>query len=750
MPVRLSAPPPVPAVSVKTLREMKVQATFTKYGVTVDASAFCRGTVKIHKEQLEAACEAFTIYKTREQLYAVLIGQMQSGKTGAFHALIRLMFLSGLIEHAYLLCGSNETVLYKQAKDDAKLYNNAYYISGRLVVCFRQDFDTLTMKTSNALIVIDESHLDQTRNQLLDKLLQRHNIVLSGTNRVMEANNTYIASVSATPFSEYSDVVYNVGHMDTEGAKKAIVRIKPGAKYRGVKYFLDNGLVRSTTEFKLQKDGDPARFFNWLRERGNKYALMRVQTKKKTFDVKGIIQTQAPSYGIKVLNFTADKEEIKLDALAIAPTQPTIVLLAGRLRCGKVVPKEHISCVWEGAMAARTDSILQSLLGRMCGNYDHDVPLEQMPVVFLPHTTLVKRNYIRDATSEPIKINELDRYVLGFELDSVDKGNILPTMFMNAACEGSRVSSSHSRTPALPLRYSPESLFNAADLPEFYRRNTRLTKQRLFNFLEAAVSEPESDVLKQIKDDFASSPNYTDAQKAEVATFLSQPAIRGCDIAPRWVDEQSKKSQQTWRQNLHRSIEVGRMLTIHALEGKNEDGSPHRPVLGLIYDKETDKVFVQFQLENESATPLAKRVTRTTGLEIFAKTMVDSEAEPLRGDGSIQSDLPLAVRTDPAAWEAALDELVARYIRSSAGGPIHDYNTISGPLAFSRTAYGWTGHFARPGKRLNIPSSMKDIHTRIGEKYNVEIKVAYNEETVSATRLSTEYFYAASVVWIKK
>ncbi len=748
MPVRLSAPPPVPAVSLKTLVWRRtVLDTFAKYGVTVDAKEFCRGTATIHKEQLEAACEAFTVFKTREQLYAVLIGQMQSGKTGAFHALIRLMFLSGLIEHAYLLCGSNETVLYNQARGDSKRYNNAYYTSGRLVVRFRQDFDKLTMKTSNALIVIDESHIDQTRNLLLDKMLQRHNIVLSGTNRVMEANNTYIASVSATPFSEYSDVVYNVGHMDTEGAKKAIIRIKPGQGYRGVKYFLDNGLVRSTSDFNLQRD--IAAFFNMLRECGNKYALMRLQTKKKSSDVKTLIQTRAPSYGIKVLNFMSGKEEIKLDALENAPTQPTIVLLAGRLRCGKVVPKAHISCVWEGAMSAKTDTILQSLLGRMCGYYE-DTPLEQMPVVFLPHTTLVKRKYIRDATSEPIKINELERYVLGFELDSLDKGNIMPTMFMNAACEGSRVSSSHSRTPALPLRYSPESLFNAADLPEFYRRNTRLTKQRLFNFLEAAVSEPESDVLKQIKDDFASSPNYTDAQKAEVATFLSQPAIRGCDIAPRWVDEQSKKSQQTWCQNLHRSIEVGRMLTIHALEGKNEDGSPHRPVLGLIYDKETDKVFVQFQLENESATPLAKRVTRTTGLEIFAKTMVDSEAEPLRGDGSIQSDLPLAVRTDPAAWEAALDELVARYVRSSAGGPIHDYNTISGPLVFSRAAYGWTGHFALPGKRLNIPSSMKDIHTRIGEKYNVEIKVAYNEETVSATRLSTEYFYAASVVWIKK
>ncbi len=686
---------------------------------------FCR---RFYENQAAAARVIFNTFKSREQLYAVLIGQMQSGKTGAFHALIRLMFLSKLIDRAYILCGSNEVDLYKQAKADAIDYS----APDALQVVFRQDFHKLTMNTSNALIVIDESHLDQTRNQQLDRLLERHNIVLSGTNRVMEANNTYILSVSATPFSEYSDVVHNVGHMDTEGTKKKIVRLQPGPNYRGVKYFLENGLIRPTTAFNLKEN--PAEFFRWLREKGNKYALMRVQD-TKGFATKTMIRTLDTAWGIKVLNFMSGKEDIKLSALANAPLQPTIVLLAGRLRCGKVVPKEHISCVWEGSKVANTDTILQGLLGRMCGNYE-DTPLGEMPVVFLPPSTLKQRRYTRDSKSEPIMVNELERYVLGFGYGEEDEGAIMPTMFMNAACEGSRVSSSHSRHPALPLLYNANTIMTPALL------SPGTPKNAVFDFLRDSVPA----LAARLKEDFTRSPNYTDAQKGEVVEFLSQPAFQGCDIAPRWINE---TTQAGWRNQLHRSVEGGRMLTSHALEGK-KDGAAHRPVIGLIYDSETSQIFVQFQLKSESATPLCKRVNLTTGLELFAKPMLDSEAELPKGDGFIHSDLPLTVRTDPAAWEAALEELICRYLHSAAGGPIYDYNTISGPLAFSREAYGYTGHFHHPGGRLNVPPTMKEIHTRLGQKYNVEIKVAYNTETKRVTDNSPHQFYAASVVWVRK
>ncbi len=718
-----------PVTPPSTRYRLAMKLLSTKYSLPQECFGdFCR---RFYENQAAAARTIFTTFKTREQLYTILIGQMQSGKTGAFHALIRLMFLSKLIDRTYILCGSNEVELYKQAKLDALAYNSEYYVSGALQVIFRQDFHKLTMNTSNALIVIDESHLDQTRNQQLDRLLERHNIVLSGTNRVMEANNTYILSVSATPFSEYSDVVHNVGHMDTEGTKKKVVRLEPSSIYRGVKYFLENGLIRPTTAFNLKEN--PAAFFRWLREKGNKYALMRVQD-TKGFATKTMIRTLDTAWGIKVLNFMSGKEDIKLSALANAPLQPTIVLLAGRLRCGKVVPKEHISCVWEGSKAANTDTILQGLLGRMCGNYNN-TPLGDMPVVFLPPSTLKQRRYIRDCKSEPIMVNELERYVLGFGYGEEDEGAIMPTLFMNAACDGSRTSSSHSRYPTLPLLYNADTIMTPALL------SPGTPKNAVFDFLRDSVPT----LAARLTEDFMRSPNYTDSQKREVEEFLSQPVL-SCDIAPRWIDQ---TTQAGWRNQLHRSVEVGRMLTSHALEGK-KDGAPHRPVLGLVYDDHSRKVFIQFQLKSESATPLCKRVNLTTGREVFAKPMLDSEAELPKGDGFIQSDLPLTVRTDPAAWEAALEELITRYLRSAAGGPIHDYNTISGPLAFSREAYGWAGHFAHPGGRLNVPPCMKDIHARLGQKYNVEIKVAYNSETKLATDTSTEHFYAASVVWVCK
>jgi hypothetical protein len=48
---------------------------------------------------------------------------------------------------------------------------------------------------------------------------------------------------------------------------------------------------------------------------------------------------------------------------------------------GKVVPKQHIAFVFEEAKASKTDSILQSFLGRMCG---HGPFSEDMPLIFVP------------------------------------------------------------------------------------------------------------------------------------------------------------------------------------------------------------------------------------------------------------------------------------------------------------------------------------------------------------------------------
>ena len=63
-----------------------------------------------------------------------------------------------------------------------------------------------------------------------------------------------------------------------------------------------------------------------------------------------------------------NKGELKsLKDLATPPEVNTIVIIKELCRMGTVVPKQHISFVMETSTNPRTDTVLQGLLGRMCG-----------------------------------------------------------------------------------------------------------------------------------------------------------------------------------------------------------------------------------------------------------------------------------------------------------------------------------------------------------------------------------------------
>ena len=127
-----------------------------------------------YSEQISAATSIRTVFLKKELRYAMLIARCQAGKTGAFQELIRLMLANGDINRAYILCGSSETELRDQAREDTEKANPVAYARGDVKVLFRQDFKGADMDITRALIVVDESHLDQTQNQELDQFLARH------------------------------------------------------------------------------------------------------------------------------------------------------------------------------------------------------------------------------------------------------------------------------------------------------------------------------------------------------------------------------------------------------------------------------------------------------------------------------------------------------------------------------------------------------------------------------------------------
>jgi hypothetical protein len=90
-------------------------------------------------QQSTAATNIRNAFRQRRVRYAVLDAECQSGKTGAYHALIRRMRSHGDIQRAYILCGANDTTLRTQANCDARNENPDDFATGRLQVIFRQD-----------------------------------------------------------------------------------------------------------------------------------------------------------------------------------------------------------------------------------------------------------------------------------------------------------------------------------------------------------------------------------------------------------------------------------------------------------------------------------------------------------------------------------------------------------------------------------------------------------------------------------
>jgi hypothetical protein len=143
-------------------------------------------------------------------------------------------------------------------------------------------------------------------------------------------------------------------------------------------------------------------FGDLIGERGNKWSLVRLPPSKRGDEERKAIETICRTRGYKLVSYTSDatsvavtrkeqenlqKKGIHVPCLEDAPDVPTVVIIAGRLRAGKVVPKTHIHFIWEGADKSKTDALVQGLPGRMCGYEFGDVK----PYIFVPLSSLERK-----------------------------------------------------------------------------------------------------------------------------------------------------------------------------------------------------------------------------------------------------------------------------------------------------------------------------------------------------------------------
>ncbi len=409
----------------------------------------------VSEEQQHHGQNIVNVFAAGSIRHALLWADVQAGKTGTYHHVIRRMLKRRIVKRVYILCGSSEITLKKQAMADLLKYNGD--MAGQITVLFRTEFKKGVMDVKDALIVVDESHLDQTINQQMDKFLVGHGLYLDGTTPKMAEDNTFVLTVDATPYSEYAAWFHK------KCKPKHIEMFTPSNKYYGIKRYLEDGHIRETFDFNTPSgllqmetlmDRFPSKYLMFRIEgRGNvaKSDVLRALCRRKKFNFLEYTEAKDEIAITRAEQVEAAAAGKVIPCMEDAPEKTTLILVKGRLRAGKVVPKAHVGFVWENARSAKTDSIVQGLLGRMCGYLLADGETncykvgDVKPLIFLPKMILEKQ------VDTVIPLSELDRHI------ARDAG-ILPKRATNLK-KGRTTSAADNDRTQVPIVFIPREMF---------------------------------------------------------------------------------------------------------------------------------------------------------------------------------------------------------------------------------------------------------------------------------------------------
>jgi hypothetical protein len=197
--------------------------------------------------------------------WVVLFAQMQSGKTGTYLFTACDIIRKKIKQKIIIISGNVEIELKQQLKDDLERFINEAYpafledneilsrdeyfqdlhsvLTDSIKIYWGAELDTRIEVERDCLIIMDESHAAQNKGMRPDKWLRRQGICASGDFTKLNQRNNCFLSVSATPFSEISDIVHRNQY-------KTLVSLKVGEDYVGIETKNMNGSIRSFSNFK--------------------------------------------------------------------------------------------------------------------------------------------------------------------------------------------------------------------------------------------------------------------------------------------------------------------------------------------------------------------------------------------------------------------------------------------------------------------------------------------------------------------
>lgn len=354
----------------------------------------------IHENQKtcgDAICKAFIEEK---HSHVLLLAQMQMGKSGTYWDVIFRMLMNPdlSIDNVLLISGNREIELREQVIKDKRMYckwalekyltENAHIEKAQLkkmksnfkVKCednikiiwgsqlIPKKCEPYNVK-DNTLIVWDEAHFAQSEKNSPDKWFKHNDIegLLTGVDIAkIKQRNICLLNVSATPFSEL--IVQSEKHIEYDEPFHKIIKLLPTPSYCGVKKYMEKGRILKSVPIDYENVHNISNILDkYVDHDSPKYMLFRVND--TTISVNVLKQIcDSKNIDCKLLNSTV--KDIKIDDMVDEPVRPTLIIITGMLRMGKVLPKDHVCMVFESVTKnnqKKTDTGLQGLLGRVCG-----------------------------------------------------------------------------------------------------------------------------------------------------------------------------------------------------------------------------------------------------------------------------------------------------------------------------------------------------------------------------------------------
>ena len=308
--------------------------------------------------------------------YGVMHAQMQSGKTMTYHLSGAESVRFGLVDNVVIFSGNSEKDLRDQTIAARKKFQIPYFnyllemgvpIDARMLNIINGDHITVVWgsqlekfqgETSNTLFIWDESHVAQNIEMRPAAFLAKIGASGDGNSSFLEERNNYFLSVSATPFSEVSNIFH-------DNQDKFVTRLEAGEGYHSIETMFNIGCIIGFDDWRVCLEEN----FAVTREE-KKYALVRLNSGRNSVRDLAEAKAIAVRHGWLIKFYDSDHPKEKLGYMKHAPLENTVIFLKGKCRMGQVLIKDHIDFCLEAAQGSKTDTVAQALAGRICGYHD--------------------------------------------------------------------------------------------------------------------------------------------------------------------------------------------------------------------------------------------------------------------------------------------------------------------------------------------------------------------------------------------